>query len=96
MTIADGGGAGPRRFLADRMLARLARWLRVAGEDVIAPALPGSHEPAREDLSRIARAEGRIVLTRDRTFPLPRSDRLLVVATDLDAQLPRVLPGVPC
>ncbi len=91
MTIAEGrpgaDRSGDRRFLADRMLARLARWLRVAGEDVLLPALPGSHVPTRDELARTARAERRIVLTRDRTFPLPRADRLLVVATDLDAQL---------
>jgi chemotaxis methyl-accepting protein methylase/uncharacterized protein with PIN domain len=81
------GARGGRRFLADRMLSRLARWLRVAGEDVTAPALAGSHAPARAELARRAQAEGRIVLTRDRTFPLPRADRLLIVATDLDQQL---------
>ncbi len=76
-----------RRFLADRMLARLARWLRVAGEDVISPALPGSHEPTRAGLARLARIESRTVVTRDRTFPLPRHHRLLILATDLDSQL---------
>jgi uncharacterized protein len=46
------------RFIADRMVDRLGRWLRLLGEDV-APAPPGA-----EDLVVAAR-EGRVVLTRD-------------------------------
>ncbi len=95
--IADDRGGG-RRFLADRMLARLARWLRVAGEDVISPAAPGSHTPTRSELARIALIESRIVLTRDRTFPLQRHERLLILSTDLEAQLRefyRTFPGDP-
>ncbi len=49
------------KFAADRMLGRLARWLRLLGVDVIwHPNLHG-HE-----LLRLARKEGRIMLTRDR------------------------------
>ena len=46
------------RFIADRMIDRLGRWLRLLGEDV-APAPPGT-----DDLVAAAR-EGRVVLTRD-------------------------------
>ena len=49
------------RFAVDRMLARLARWLRLMGADVLFdPALGGA------ELLRAARAEGRIVVTRDK------------------------------
>lgn len=48
-------------FFADAMLGRLARWLRVLGYDTAWRA----HIPDGE-LVRIAAAEGRIVLTRDR------------------------------
>jgi uncharacterized protein with PIN domain len=49
------------KFAADRMLARLARWLRLLGADVLFdPSLGGS-----ELLGR-ARAEGRVTLTRDK------------------------------
>jgi uncharacterized protein with PIN domain len=49
------------RFAADRMLSRLARWLRLMGADVICdPALSGA------ELLRIARKEGRPLLTRDK------------------------------
>ena len=50
-------------FLADAMLGRLARWLRVLGYDTI-------YEPTLSDRELVARAEldGRIVLTRDRAL----------------------------
>ena len=49
------------RFLADSMLGKLARWLRVLGHDA-------AYERAMEDADLVerARAEGRILLTRDR------------------------------
>lgn len=50
-----------RRFLADLMLMRLGRWLRLMGQDV---ALPKG-ESDSELLSQAA-SEGRTVLTRDR------------------------------
>jgi uncharacterized protein len=51
----------PPRFIADAMLARLARWLRVLGFDTL-------YDPAIHDheLVRISNAEGRTLLTRDR------------------------------
>jgi hypothetical protein len=67
MNRQTGGGnaAAPpsveRRFVADRMLGRLARWMRILGCDV----LYGSNFAGR-GLLRAARSEGRIVLTRDK------------------------------
>ena len=49
------------RFAADRMLARLARWLRLLGADVLFDSSIGG-----DQLLRQARAEGRITLTRDK------------------------------
>ncbi|MDB5108840.1 MAG: hypothetical protein JWM69_1781, partial [Candidatus Binatus sp.] len=49
------------RFAADRMLMRLARWLRLLGADVITDASIGG-----ADLLKRARLEGRILLTRDK------------------------------
>jgi len=49
------------RLAADRMLMRLARWLRLLGADVITdPSLTGA------ELLKIARADNRILLTRDK------------------------------
>jgi uncharacterized protein len=49
------------RLAVDRMLLRLARWLRLLGADVIADAsLTGAA------LLRVARADNRILLTRDK------------------------------
>jgi hypothetical protein len=50
------------RFLCDEMLARLGRWLRAAGYDVVI-ARPGEEDG---QLLKIAREEGRRLITRDR------------------------------
>src|SRR5260221_1022428 len=51
----------PPRLAVDRMLMRLARWLRLLGADVITDAsLPGA------GLLRIARADNRTLVTRDK------------------------------
>ncbi|NPC58605.1 Mut7-C RNAse domain-containing protein [Caenimonas soli] len=49
------------RFAADAMLGRLARWMRVLGFDTTYDA-----ELADPDLVRLAKDEGRVLLTRDR------------------------------
>lgn len=56
--------AQPPRFLADSMLGRLTRWLRLLGFDC---AYPG--EIGDEDLVRLGVEQGRVVLTRDRSLP---------------------------
>ena len=60
-TTALAMAEGPPRFAADRTLARLARWLRLMGADVICDESIGGAE-----LMRLARAEGRPILTRDK------------------------------
>jgi uncharacterized protein with PIN domain len=51
----------PPRFAVDRMLQRLARWLRLTGADVLCDnALFGA------ELLRLAREERRVTLTRDK------------------------------
>ncbi len=56
----DAPGPAPR-FLADAMLGRLARWLRVLGYDTVYDPLA-----ADETLVAWAAGEGRVLLTRDR------------------------------
>ncbi|ASJ09662.1 hypothetical protein A3L11_10620 [Thermococcus siculi] len=50
------------RFIADMMLGRLARWLRLYGYDT----LYGVEDD--DEILRIARDEGRVILTRDATL----------------------------
>ncbi|MBM4267317.1 MAG: hypothetical protein FJ144_12030 [Deltaproteobacteria bacterium] len=66
------------RFAADRMLGRLARWLRLLGFD----ALHRKELPGRRLLTLAAR-EGRVVLTRDRRLArVGARVPVLVIASD--------------
>jgi uncharacterized protein len=82
----------PARFAADVMLGRLTRWLRVLGHDVAY----GPHL-RRRTLLRCARAERRLVLTRDRALrrehPLPPT--LFVASDRVGEQLAQVAAAVP-
>ncbi len=55
----------PPRFLADAMLGRLARWLRMLGFDTL---YPGGHDLPQPDEALLAQAvsQGRTLLTRDK------------------------------
>lgn len=79
---------GEPRFLADEMLARLARWLRVLGFDT-------RFEPAAEDayLVALAATEDRVLLTRDRHLVTHlRPERALLITSDAPlAQLREVV-----
>jgi len=68
------------RFLADAMLERLARWLRVLGADVVS----ATGEPDAALVARAA-AEERVLLTRDRRLPREHDVRACLV---LDAVAP--------
>lgn len=48
------------KFLADGMLGKLARWLRMLGQDVVY-----STKLSDNELLGLAKAEGRVLLTRD-------------------------------
>jgi uncharacterized protein len=67
------------RFFADAMLGRLARWLRVLGFDTAYDATLA--DPA---LVRLAEADGRVLLTRDRHLLLDlRPARALEIRSDV-------------
>lgn len=75
------------KFAADRMLGRLAKWLRVIGQDVAyGPHLSGY------GLIREARREGRLILTRNRAL-LKRNppDYLLIESDRFRDQLRQVI-----
>ena len=82
---------GPRaekRFIADAMLGRLARWLRLLGFDCAYDT-----RILDPDLVRRGVAEERIILSRDRALPQEWwvSEIYLVQAEDLRSQLAEVL-----
>ncbi|HZR82458.1 MAG TPA: Mut7-C RNAse domain-containing protein [Candidatus Binatia bacterium] len=85
----------PPRFAVDRMLGRLARWLRLLGFDAIYRAdLPGAQ------LATLAAREGRVVLTRDRRLARARSRAPIVCLLedrfrDQLRELDRVHPLAP-
>jgi hypothetical protein len=62
------------RFLCDEMLGRLARLLRAAGYDTY---LAAKAEPD-DELIRLARREGRILVTRDKRLAAAAEESVLV------------------
>ncbi len=81
------GASGTVRLVADAMLGRLARWLRLVGYDTLYDPRYGDDE-----LVRLARAEGRILLTRDRALARRRGVRTLFIASQcLQEQLSQVV-----
>jgi uncharacterized protein with PIN domain len=68
----------PLRLLADGMLGRLAKWLRLLGYDT-------AYDNAATDpeLARRARAEGRVLLTRDQALAARRGLRALLIRSQV-------------
>jgi uncharacterized protein with PIN domain len=67
----------PLRFAADVMLGRLAKWLRVFGQDVIY----GRHLSGA-GLIHAARQENRVILTRDHRLRLRQPQEFLFIKSD--------------
>ena len=65
------------KFLADNMLGRLATWLRLLGYDTV--YIPRADDPT---LARIARAEDRILLTRDVELTQRRGLNFLLIESE--------------
>lgn len=65
------------QFVADKMLGRLARWLRVIGQDVAY-----GRELSGAGLLRVARQEGRLILTRDRAITKRNPPSFIMIHSD--------------
>jgi uncharacterized protein with PIN domain len=75
------------RFIVDAMLGTLAKWLRILGYDTLFDSELDDHQ-----VVRLARAEGRTLLTRDRELARRRGLRVLWIASqELDEQIRQVL-----
>ena len=75
------------KFIADAMLGRLAKWLRMLGYDTL-------YDPHWDDneLVRRARAEERLILTRDTALAKrPGVRTLLISSQSLEGQLRQIL-----
>ena len=68
----------PLRLLADGMLGRLAKWLRLMGYDTAYDNAADDHE-----LARRSRAEGRVLLTRDTELAGRRGLRTLLIQSEI-------------
>lgn len=72
--------APPLRLICDEMLAGLARWLRAAGHDtaLLPPGTPDA------EVLRVARVEGRTLLTRDARMAAEGSGAIRLSSDDLN------------
>jgi len=78
--------AGPQ-FVADVMLGRLAKWLRIAGFDVLY-----SNRITDEELVALSRNEGRIILSKDTRLLVRKSVQhfIYLESDDVRAQIRQV------
>ena len=76
-----------RRFIADVMLGRLAKWLRIAGFDVLY-----SNKFSDEELIAISNREGRVLLSRDTRLLIRKSVKefIFLESQELQMQLRQV------
>jgi uncharacterized protein with PIN domain len=82
----DEAGKSAPRFIADAMLGKLARWLRAIGFDTL--YMQGDDHA----IAARARAEGRILLTRDTELARRKGLHVMLIGSQkLDSQLTQVV-----
>ena len=81
-------GNGHPRFVADVMLGRLAKWLRIAGFDVLY-----SNRFSDNELISISKSEGRILLSLDSRLLVRKSVKnfIFMESSDLGDQIRQIL-----
>lgn len=72
-----------RRILADGMLGKLSRILRMVGHNVV--YVPDENLENDEEIERYAKENNRIILTRDREI-----DGVIIESVDIDKQLQEI------
>lgn len=73
------------QFLVDAMLGNLARWLRLFGHDALYAndlIKPGEEGLSDTDLGKVAKEQGRILITRDKEFAKRIANSIFVPGTD--------------
>ncbi|MEJ2111309.1 MAG: Mut7-C RNAse domain-containing protein [Acidobacteriota bacterium] len=80
--------SGPPRFVADVMLGKLAKWLRIAGYDVLY-----SNKYSDDELISISREQGRILLSLDSRLLVrkPVDFFIYLQPGNLESQIRRIL-----
>ncbi len=73
-------------FVADRMLGKLAKWLRILGFDTLYPG-----EIPDAQIKALAERENRILLTRDRQLHESCPSSILIESDEPDAQIRQVV-----
>jgi uncharacterized protein with PIN domain len=73
---------GHPKFIADVMLGRLAKWLRIAGFDVLY-----SNKFSDEELMAISNREGRVLLSRDTRLLIRKPVREFIFIESHDIQM---------
>jgi uncharacterized protein with PIN domain len=81
----------PPRFIADVMLGRLARWLRIAGFDVLY-----SNRFSDDELISISNGDGRILLSRDTRLLVrrPVRDFIFLESQDIQEQIRQTFEAI--
>lgn len=75
------------KFLADHMLGRLARWLRMFGYDTLYPRALKDNE-----IIKIVNKENRVLLTRDKTLANSKNTKaILIESVNIEKQLEQVV-----
>ncbi|MCM8820860.1 MAG: Mut7-C RNAse domain-containing protein [Candidatus Omnitrophica bacterium] len=79
------------KFIADGMLGKAGRWLRLMGYDTLY-----FNTNRKAELLRVGRKEGRIILTRDRKLALSNPDVVVLIESEGTLnQLKEVISKVP-